>query len=67
MTAPMVDYKIHWLKMMSVPQSRAVVGRHDGINGRDNLLSQGKDFCVERRAVREDFDDLMHAGKGIRW
>ena len=37
MTAPMVDYKIHWLKMMSVPESRAVVGRHDGINGRDNL------------------------------
>ena len=36
MTAPMVDYKIHWLKMMSVPKSRAVVGRHDGINGRDN-------------------------------
>ena len=36
MTAPMVDYKIHWLKMMSVPESRAVVGRHDGINGRDN-------------------------------
>ena len=31
----MVDYKIHWLKMMSVPESRAVVGRHDGINGRD--------------------------------
>ena len=39
----------------------------DGINGRDNLLSQGKDFWVERRAVRENFDDLMHAGKGIRW
>ena len=38
MTAPMVDYKIHWLKMMSVPESRAVVGRHDGINGRDTLL-----------------------------
>ena len=37
-TAPMVDYKIHWLKMMSVPESRAVVGRHDGINGRDNLI-----------------------------
>ena len=36
MTAPMVDYKIHWLTMMSVPESRAVVGRHDGINGRDN-------------------------------
>ena len=31
----MVDYKILWLKMMSVPESRAVVGRHDGINGRD--------------------------------
>ena len=43
MTAPMVDYKIHWLKMMSVPQSRAVVGRHDGINGRDTHLSLGKD------------------------
>ena len=40
MTAPMVDYKIHWLKMMSVPESRAVVGRHDGINGRDNLEEQ---------------------------
>ena len=38
MTAPMVDYKIHWLKMMSVPESRAVVGRHDGINGRDTWL-----------------------------
>ena len=38
MTAPMVDYKIHWLKMMSVPESRAVVGRHDGINGRDNSI-----------------------------
>ena len=35
-TAPMVDYKIHWLKMMSVPESQAVVGRHDGINGRDS-------------------------------
>ena len=39
------------------------------------LLSQGKDFCVECRAVREDFaedgdehvDDLVHAVKGIRW
>ena len=39
MTAPMVDYKIHWLKMMSVPESRAVVGRHDGINGRDSQHS----------------------------
>ena len=37
MTAPMVDYKIHWLKMMSVPESQAVVGRADGINGRDSL------------------------------
>ena len=36
MTAPIVDYKIHWLKMMSVTESRAVVGRHDGINGRDS-------------------------------
>ena len=37
MTAPVVDVKIHWLKMISVPEGRAVVGRHDGINGRDNL------------------------------
>ena len=36
MTAPTVDYKIHWLKMMSVPESRAVVGRHEGINGMDS-------------------------------
>ena len=36
MTAPMVDYKMHWLKIMSVPESRAIVGRRDGINGRDN-------------------------------
>ena len=43
------------------------VSAPDGVYRRDNLLSQGKDFCVERRAVREDFDDLMHAGKGIRW
>ena len=42
MTAPMVDYKIHWLKMMSVPQNRAVVGRHDGINGRDRLSQSGQ-------------------------
>ena len=41
MTAPMVDYKIHWLKMMSVPESRAVVGRHNGINGRDSILKAG--------------------------
>ena len=40
MTAPMVDYKIHWLKMMSVPESRAVVGRHDGINGRDTQVRE---------------------------
>ena len=38
MTAPMVDYKIHWLKMMSVPENQAVVGRHDGINGMDNQI-----------------------------
>ena len=38
------------------------------------LLAEGKDFCVEFRATEEDFaedgedhfDDLMHAGKGIR-
>jgi hypothetical protein len=35
MTAPVVDFKISWLKMMSVPESRTAVGRADGINGRD--------------------------------
>ena len=33
---PMVDFKIHWLNMMSVPESRAAVGRADEINGRDS-------------------------------
>ena len=45
MTAPMVDYKINWLKMMSVPESRAVVGRHDGINGRDNAFHWNYATC----------------------
>jgi len=39
------------------------------------LLAEGKDFHVERRAAGEDFaedgdedfDDLVHARKGIRW
>ena len=44
MTAPMVDYKIHWLKMMSVPESRAVVGRHDGINGRDGTILRRREW-----------------------
>ena len=49
MTAPMVDYKIHWLKMMSVPESRAVVGRHDGINGRDNRAHRNLPRCFAPR------------------
>ena len=49
-TAPMVDYKIHWLKMMSVPESRAVVGRHDGINGRDNAFPWSLRFLLGRVA-----------------
>ena len=60
MTAPMVDYKIHWLKMMSVPESRAVVGRHDGINGRDKYLLEHPEVIKEaiqvlqaKRASRE--------------
>ena len=40
MTAPVVDFKIRWLKIMSVPESRTAVGRPDGINGRDNLTCQ---------------------------
>ena len=48
----MVDYKIHWLKIMSVPESRAVVGRHDGINGRDSVMRE-----VMAAAV---IDRLMH-------
>ena len=38
-------------------------------------MAEGKDFCVKRPAAdedfaedgEEDFDDLVHAGKGIRW
>ena len=48
MTAPRVDYKIHWLKMMSVPESRAVVGRHDGKNGRDRLMVR----CMRGKRLR---------------
>ena len=56
-TAPMVDYKSHWLKMMSVPESRAVVGRHDGINGRDNgpLSAFGNRFPIVSRFGRSHF------------
>ena len=53
----MVDYKIHWLKMMSVPESRAVVGRHDGINGRDRLIFAGYEF--------DDQTDPFEAGIGF--
>ena len=54
MTAPMIDYKIHWLKMMSVPESQAVVGRHDGINGRDStvrtaFLAMGDSFSTRKK------------------
>jgi hypothetical protein len=35
MTAPVVDFKIRWLKMMFVLEKPAAVGRPDGINGRD--------------------------------
>jgi hypothetical protein len=30
------------------------------------LLAEGEDFCVERRAAGEDFNDLVHARKAIR-
>ena len=57
MTAPMVDYKIHWLKMMSVPESRAVVGRHDGINGRDSTKMMPDCPCSMQ-------DRIRHIGAG---
>ena len=61
-TAPMVDYKIHWLKMMSVPESRAVVGRHDRINGRDSL-PKSPDATLEPLNLDlgplEDIDELI--------
>ena len=34
-TAPVGDFEIRWLKMMSVPDNRTAVGRPDGINRRD--------------------------------
>ena len=53
-TAPMVDYKIHRLKMMPVPESRAIVGRRDGINGRDRtrLRTPRSDAHLRRRLAR---------------
>ena len=60
----MVDYKIHWLKMMSVPESRAVVGRHDGINGRDRLsvAAAGSSARHPRSYERDDmvFDPIHY-------
>ena len=73
MTAPMVDYKIHWLKMMSVPESRAVVGRHDGINGRDNeyedavkLFTEDADWKVMGLELegREEILEALYGGLG---
>ena len=75
MTAPMVDYKIHWLKMMSVPESRAVVGRHDGINGRDSRFTGGRMKVawpyanlgrpVELALMRETFIRVGHKVNGV--
>ena len=47
--------------MMSVPESRAVVGRHDGINGRDNhntvtLEADTLDEALEK-AIEQAGDD----------
>ena len=63
MTAPMVDYKIHWLKMMSVPESRAVVGRHDGINGRDSTVGV-MTLAVMTRATLGHTGHALTAGIG---
>ena len=49
----MVDYKIHWLKMMSVPESRAVVGRHDGINGRDIAAIAWRTFLTNHADLQK--------------
>ena len=63
MTAPMVDYKIHWLKMMSVPESRAVVGRHDGINGRDRFpnprIPDGSPFGMQETAGDRQGSEML--------
>ena len=62
----MVDYKIHWLKMMSVPESRAVVGRHDGINGRDRQnfterFSRTLELLVEKAGAPLPYDAVLPA------
>ena len=69
MTAPMVDYKIHWLKMMSVPESRAVVGRHDGINGRDRS-GHGPLWLIdvfEKMGQDPDNDSYLKPGSDDVW
>ena len=67
MTAPLVDYKIHWLKMMSVPESRAVVGRHDGINGRDTafivyLIGHNRPVAELLAPTRRDLAEEFNRG-----
>ena len=59
MTAPMVDYKIHWLKMMSVPESQAVVGRHDGINGMDSAYNFARMRAVIATARKQGWNVLQ--------
>ena len=51
MTSPLVNFKIRWLKMISVPKSRTAVGRPDGINGRDSQEFQLAHCSTTERIV----------------
>ena len=48
-----VDCKIHQINLMFVPESRGVVGRADGINGRDNRIPDN----VRRQIVELALDE----------
>ena len=61
----MVDFKIHWLNMMSVPESRAAVGRADEINGRDSgryVTFQLAEVAISRRL----FAEILRLIDGLR-
>ena len=55
MTAPVVDYKIHWLKMMSVPgkPSHRWEARWNKWKGQVSMPSCGRSGIAKERAQRD--------------
>ena len=53
---PVVDFKIHWLNMMSMPERRAAVATANGIYGRDNRFAQS--LNGKGRRTTTNYDDV---------